>query len=88
MKIFKNLAFLALGVFGLYSCEKSIQDFGKVDFLGADDVIVKINMASIYPMTAICMSNLTISALLHSFGDASPFPAAGIIPVEIHGLIF
>ena len=49
MKIFKNLAFLALGVFGLYSCEKSIQDFGKVDLLGADDVIVKINMASIYP---------------------------------------
>ncbi len=77
MKNFKKIVFLALGAFALYSCEKSIQDFGKVEFLGPDDVIVKVNMASIYPDDRYMYVKFDDQRVTSLIRGREPFPGGG-----------
>lgn len=47
MKVYKKFL-IFVGLLSFMSCKESVQDFGDLQFMTDNDVIVKINMASVY----------------------------------------
>lgn len=77
MKFLKKLCIAGACLLGFNSCEKSIQDFGEVEFMGPDEVIVKINMASVYSddrYMYVKFDNQRITSLIRA---REPFPGGG-----------
>lgn len=77
MKQLNKLVLAGILVLGLFSCEKSIQNFGDVDFVSEADAIVKINMSSIYPddrYMFVKFNNMRITPLIRG---REPFPGGG-----------
>ncbi|MCS4166597.1 DUF4397 domain-containing protein [Sphingobacterium sp. BIGb0116] len=77
MKSFKIIFGACLFLFGLYSCDKAIQNFGDVEFMGADDAIVKINMASIYPDDRYMYVKFDGQRVTPLIRGREPFPGGG-----------
>lgn len=73
IKILIGCFLLLLG----YSCDKSIQDFGDVEFMTEDDAIVKINMASIYPDDRYMFVKFNEQRITSLIRGREPFPGGG-----------
>ncbi|WP_234991287.1 DUF4397 domain-containing protein [Sphingobacterium psychroaquaticum] len=72
-----KLCIAGVAAMGFYSCDKPIQDFGEVDFMSANDVIVKINMASVYPDDRYMYVKFNDSRITSLIRAREPFPGGG-----------
>lgn len=77
MRFLYKTIFFGLAAFGMVACKKSIQDFGQVEFLGSSDVIVKINMASIYPDDRYMYVKFDGQRVTSLIRGREPFPGGG-----------
>lgn len=77
MKVLNIIIVFVLATFGMVACKKSIQDFGQVDFLSDSDVIVKINMASIYPDDRYMYVKFDGQRVTSLIRGREPFPGGG-----------
>lgn len=77
MKSLRILFCACLLLVGMYSCDKAIQNFGDVEFMMADDAIVKINMASIYPDDRYMYVKFDGQRVTSLIRGREPFPGGG-----------
>lgn len=77
MKFLIKLCIAGASLLGFYSCDKAIQDFGEVDFMTANDVIVKINMASVYPDDRYMYVKFNDARITPLIRAREPFPGGG-----------
>ncbi|WP_324757427.1 DUF4397 domain-containing protein [Sphingobacterium thalpophilum] len=77
MKKIKIFFYACLCLIGASSCDKAIQDFGDIQFMTADDVIVKINMASIYPDDRYMYVKFDGQRVTPLIRGREPFPGGG-----------
>ena len=71
---------IILSIFSLLvfaGCKERIQDFGDLDFLTANDAIVKINMASVYPDDRYMYVRFNDNRVTPLIRAREPYPGGG-----------
>ena len=71
---------IVLSIFSLLvfaGCKERIQDFGDLDFLTANDAIVKINMASVYPDDRYMYVRFNDNRVTPLIRAREPYPGGG-----------
>lgn len=64
-------------LFTLFGCKEGIQDFGDLDFTTANDAIVKINMASVYPDDRYMYVRFNGNRVTPLIRAREPYPGGG-----------
>lgn len=73
----KNIIFYFLVFTCFVSCKESIQDFGSLEFVSANDAIVKINMASVYPDDRYMYVKFNDQRVTPLIRAREPYPGGG-----------
>ena len=73
----KKLLVSIFSIMSLWGCKESIQDFGDLDFLTANDAIVKINMASVYPDDRYMYVKFNDQRVTPKIRAREPYPGGG-----------
>ncbi|EEI94167.1 hypothetical protein HMPREF0765_0153 [Sphingobacterium spiritivorum ATCC 33300] len=72
-----KLIICILGLVSLLGCEKSVKDYGNLEFMTNDDAIVKINMASVYPDDRYMYVKFNDQRVTPLIRAREPYPGGG-----------
>lgn len=73
----KKILYLFFAICSFSSCKEAIQDFGDLDFFDAENVIVKINMAAVYPDDRYMYVRFNGNRVTPLIRAREPYPGGG-----------
>lgn len=73
----KKILYHIFGIILLTGCKESVQEFGDLEFMGANDAIVKINMASVYPDDRYMYVKFNDQRVTPLIRAREPYPGGG-----------